>query len=138
MAEAFVIWKSNRATESRDRRMAKELELRRLRGQQLVRGGGPGVAWSSWELARRRRGGGGTGVGALEGGREAGSGAHRLWDGGSESGFELFSVILEPFGLGLCPKSCEELGVRGLAHLPTLLLGAILLTSDRREPCACV
>ena len=43
LAEAFVIWKSNRATESRDRRMMKELELRRLRGQQLVRGGGADV-----------------------------------------------------------------------------------------------
>eukprot|EP00438_Fugacium_kawagutii_P036411 Skav202206 [mRNA] locus=scaffold5420:4020:4238:- [translate_table: standard] len=38
--KAFIIWKSNRATESRDRRMTKELELRRLRGAQLVRGGG--------------------------------------------------------------------------------------------------
>eukprot|EP00435_Cladocopium_sp_Y103_P019858 s2948_g4.t2 len=37
---AFIIWKSNRATESRDKRMNKELELRRLRGAQLVRGGG--------------------------------------------------------------------------------------------------
>eukprot|EP00439_Symbiodinium_sp_Y106_P032626 s5561_g3.t3 len=35
---AFIIWKSNRAADARDRRMEKELELRRLRGLQLVRG----------------------------------------------------------------------------------------------------
>ncbi|CAJ1439172.1 unnamed protein product [Effrenium voratum] len=35
---AYIFWKSGRATEARDLRMAKELQLRKLRGQQLVRG----------------------------------------------------------------------------------------------------
>ncbi|CAK9075698.1 Uncharacterized protein (Fragment) [Durusdinium trenchii] len=47
---AFIIWKSGRATDSRDRRMTKELELRRLRGAQLVRGGGADVEACETEL----------------------------------------------------------------------------------------
>jgi hypothetical protein len=49
LVEAFIIWKSNRATESRDKRMSKELELRRLRGAQLVRGGGQKREMTSFE-----------------------------------------------------------------------------------------
>lgn len=60
VCEAYIFWKSGRATEARDLRMAKELQLRKLRGQQLVRGpdaGGHGG----------KRGRGGLGVMVLHG-----------------------------------------------------------------------